>query len=182
MHSLHGQLLMVQDLSLALKVDNIEECFIWSDISFHKLGPELDIVSVLKCAVCMFLLAKCIPFLKFFVFLKIKNFVHNYWERLFLTLKISVAKYCKFFIWTETDLPFCNHFSKRDFLSRYNILRALWCMLLILLKVQRGHIQTNGQPLNLKITNVLNKIRFLFGDKYCDIQTVISHLKNKLIV
>ena len=57
MHSLHGQLLMVQDLSLALKVDNIKACFILSDISFHKLGPELDIVSVPKCTVCMFLLA-----------------------------------------------------------------------------------------------------------------------------
>ena len=55
---------MVQDLSLALKADNIEACFILSDISFHKLGHELDIVSVPKCAVCMFLLAKCIPFLK----------------------------------------------------------------------------------------------------------------------
>ena len=82
----------------------------------------------------------------------------------------SVAKYCKFFTWTETDLSFSNHLSKRDFLSRYNILRALWCMLLILLKVQLWHIQTNGQPLNLKITNVLNKICFLFDDKYCDIQ------------
>ena len=89
-------------------------------------------------------------------------------ERLFL--KVSVAKYCKFFIWTETDLPFCNNFSNLDFLSWHNILRALWCMLLILLKVQLWHIQTNGQSLNWKVTNVLNKIRFLFGDKYCDIQ------------
>ena len=90
-------------------------------------------------------------------------------ERLFL--KVSVAKYCKFFIWTETDLPFCNNFSNLDFLSWHNILRALWCMLLILLKVQLWHIQTNEQlSLNWKVTNVLNKIRFLFGDKYCDIQ------------
>ena len=43
-------------------------------------------------------------------------------------------------------------------------------MLLILLNVQLWHIQTIGQSLNWKVTNVLNKIRFLFGDKYCDIQ------------
>ena len=91
-------------------------------------------------------------------------------ERLFLTLKISVAKYCKFFILAETDLSFCNNFSKLDFLSWYSILRALWCMLLILLKVRLWHIQTNSQWLNWKVTNVLNKRHFLFGDKYCDIQ------------
>ena len=38
-------------------------------------------------------------------------------EKLFLTLKISVAKYCKCFIWTETDLFFCNIFSKLNCLS-----------------------------------------------------------------
>ena len=43
-------------------------------------------------------------------------------------------------------------------------------MLLILLKGQLWHIQTNGQSLSWKVTNVLNKIRFLFGDKYSDIQ------------
>ena len=91
-------------------------------------------------------------------------------ERLLLTLKFSVAKHCKFLIWKETDLSFCNNFSKLDFLSWCNIFRALWCMLLILLNVQLWHIQTNGQSLNWKITNVLNKILFLFGDKYCDIQ------------
>ena len=52
---------MVQDLFLALKADNVEACFCLSDISFHNLCPELDIVSVMKCTVCMFLLAKCIP-------------------------------------------------------------------------------------------------------------------------
>ena len=36
---------MVQDLILALKSDNVEACFILSGISFHKLGPKLDIVS-----------------------------------------------------------------------------------------------------------------------------------------
>ena len=56
---------MMQDLFLALKADNVEACFCLSDISFHNLCPELDIVSVMKCAVCMFLLAKCIPLLKF---------------------------------------------------------------------------------------------------------------------
>ena len=35
-------------------------------------------------------------------------------------------------------------------------------MLLILLKGQLWHIQTNGQSLSWKVTNVLNKIRFLF--------------------
>ena len=55
---------MVQDLILALKAENVETCFILSGISFHSLGPELDIVSVLKCAACMLLLAKCIPLLK----------------------------------------------------------------------------------------------------------------------
>ena len=47
---------MVQGLSLAFKADNIEACFILSDLSFLKLSPGH--------AVCMFLLAKCIPFLK----------------------------------------------------------------------------------------------------------------------
>ena len=55
---------MVQGLSLAFKADNIEACFILSDLSFLKLSPGLDIVPVPKCAVYMFLLAKCIPFLK----------------------------------------------------------------------------------------------------------------------
>ena len=36
-------------------------------------------------------------------------------ERPFLTLKISVAKYCKFFIWAETDFSFCNNSSRLDF-------------------------------------------------------------------
>ena len=55
---------MVQDLVLALKADNFEARFILSGINLHSLGPQLDIVSVPKCAVCMFLLAKCIPLLK----------------------------------------------------------------------------------------------------------------------
>ena len=54
LHSPHGELLMVQDLSLALKADNIQACFISSDLSFHMLGPELDIVAVRKCAVACF--------------------------------------------------------------------------------------------------------------------------------
>ena len=55
---------MVRDLILALKDDNVEACFVISGISFHNLGTKLDIVSVTKCAVRMFLLAKCIPLLK----------------------------------------------------------------------------------------------------------------------
>ena len=31
LHSLDGQLLMVRDLTLALKADNVEACFILSD-------------------------------------------------------------------------------------------------------------------------------------------------------
>ena len=57
LHSLHWYLLMVQDLILALKADKVEACFILYGISFHSLGPELDIVSVPKYEVCMFLLA-----------------------------------------------------------------------------------------------------------------------------
>ena len=64
LYSLQGQLLMVQDSNLALKADNVEACFILPGISFHSVGPKLDIVSVRKCATCMFLLAKCIPLLK----------------------------------------------------------------------------------------------------------------------
>ena len=78
MRSLRGQFLMVQDLILALKGDNVKTCFILSGISFHNLGPTLDIASAPKCAVCMFLQPKRIPLLKTFVFLKTKNFVHNY--------------------------------------------------------------------------------------------------------
>ena len=58
---------MVQDLILALKADNVEACFILSASCFHNLGPKLDIVSVPKCAVCMFLLAKCISLPKFYL-------------------------------------------------------------------------------------------------------------------
>ena len=58
---------MVQNLVLALKADNVEAYFILSGISFHNLGPKPDIVSVPKCAVCMFLLAKCIPLLKLYL-------------------------------------------------------------------------------------------------------------------
>ena len=46
LHSLNGQLLMVQVLILALKAGNVEACFILSGISFHNLGPKLDTVSV----------------------------------------------------------------------------------------------------------------------------------------
>ena len=42
--------------------------------------------------------------------------------------------------------------------------------ILILLKVQLWHTQTNGHSLDWKVTNDLNKIHFLFGDKYCNIQ------------
>ena len=55
---------MVQDLILALKADNVEAYFIIFGISCHSLGPKLDTMSVPKCAACVFLLAKCIPFLK----------------------------------------------------------------------------------------------------------------------
>ena len=55
---------MVQDLILGLKADHVETYFILSGISFHNLEPKLDIVSVPKCAVFMFLPAKCLPFLK----------------------------------------------------------------------------------------------------------------------
>ena len=58
---------MVQDLILALKVDNVEACFILPGIKFHNLGPKLDIVSLPKCAVYMFLLAKCMPLLKLYL-------------------------------------------------------------------------------------------------------------------
>ena len=53
---------MVQDLILDLKVildlkaDNVEACFILSGVSFQDLGPKLDILSVPKCAVFLFLL------------------------------------------------------------------------------------------------------------------------------
>ena len=60
----HWQLLIVQDLILALKADNIEASFILSGISFHGLGPKVNIVSVPKCAVYIFLPAKCIPLIK----------------------------------------------------------------------------------------------------------------------
>ena len=53
LHSVRGQLLMVQDLILALKADNVEACFILFGISFRNLGPKLDIVSEPKCAVSM---------------------------------------------------------------------------------------------------------------------------------
>ena len=62
-----GQLLMVQDLILALKADTVEACFILSAISFHNLCSKLDIVPVPKCAVYMFLLTKCIPLLKLYL-------------------------------------------------------------------------------------------------------------------
>ena len=58
---------MVQDLILALKADNVEARFILSGISFHNLGPKLDIVSVPKRAISMFLLGKCIPLLKLYL-------------------------------------------------------------------------------------------------------------------
>ena len=55
LHSLHGQLLMVEDLIFVLKADNVEVCFILSGISFHNLSPKLDIVSVPKSAyVCFY--------------------------------------------------------------------------------------------------------------------------------
>ena len=63
-HSLHGKLLILQDLILALKADNAEACFVLSGISFLNFGPKLNIVSVPKSAVFMFLLTKCIPLLK----------------------------------------------------------------------------------------------------------------------
>ena len=50
---------------LAIKGDNVEACFILCSISFYSLGLILDIVSTPQCGVCMFLLTKCIPFLKF---------------------------------------------------------------------------------------------------------------------
>ena len=55
---------MVQDLILALNTEYVEACFILSGISFHSMGPKLDMVSVPKCAVRMFLLTKFIQLLK----------------------------------------------------------------------------------------------------------------------
>ena len=65
---------MVQDLILDLKVildlkaDNVEACFILSGVSFQDLGPKLDILSVPKCAVFLFLL----PILKLYLSLSSK--------------------------------------------------------------------------------------------------------------
>ena len=100
---------------------------------FHSFGPKLDIVSVTKCAVCVFLLAKCIPLLKLKLSFswKLKTSFIIIGDRPFLTLKISVAKYGKIFIWTETELSFCNNSSKIDCLSWKTVLKALRCMLLI---------------------------------------------------
>ena len=58
LHNLHGQLSMVQYLTLSLKADNVEVCFIYSGISFYNLGVKLDIVSIPKCPISMFPLAK----------------------------------------------------------------------------------------------------------------------------
>ena len=58
---------MVEDLILALKADTVESCLMLSGISFHNLGLKLDILTVTKCAVYMFLLAKCIPVLKLYL-------------------------------------------------------------------------------------------------------------------
>ena len=50
---------MIQELILALKGDNVKTFFfILSAISFHILGPKLDIVSVHKCVANMFVIAK----------------------------------------------------------------------------------------------------------------------------
>ena len=51
-------------VDIDLKPDNAEAWFFLSGISFHSLSPKLDIMSGQKYAVCMFLLAKCIPLLK----------------------------------------------------------------------------------------------------------------------
>ena len=64
LHSLLRHLLMVQNLILNLKPENVGACFILSGISFHNLGPKLGIVSVPKCIVCMYLLGKFIPLVK----------------------------------------------------------------------------------------------------------------------
>ena len=45
-------------LILDLKTDNSAAFFISFGESFHNLGPKLVIVSVPKCAVCMFLFAR----------------------------------------------------------------------------------------------------------------------------
>ena len=60
---------------MASKADNVEVCVILSGISFHNLGPKLDIVPLPKCAVFMFLPAKCTPLLKLYLsfFSKLKN-------------------------------------------------------------------------------------------------------------
>ena len=49
-------------------------------------------------------------------------------------------------------------------------LKALLCILLIFMfEPLLCHIQINGQKLNCGIIKVLNKIRFLCCDKYCEI-------------
>ena len=49
---------MTQELILALKADNAKTYFISSVISFHSLGPKLDLVSGNKCVANMFVIAK----------------------------------------------------------------------------------------------------------------------------
>ena len=59
LQSVQRQLSTVHVLILDLKTDNGKAFFISSGTSFHDLGPKLAIVSVPKCAVCIFLVARC---------------------------------------------------------------------------------------------------------------------------
>ena len=93
--------------------------FISSGNRSHILAPKLEIVSIPQCVVRIFLRVKWFPLLKLYVGFswKIKKSFIISGQRSFLTLNYSVAKYYKFFIWTDTDLPCLNKVSKPDFLS-----------------------------------------------------------------
>ena len=162
--------MIVQDLILALKADNVEACFILCGISFHRMGSKLDIVSLSKCAICTFLLANCTPLLKLYLLFswKLKTSLIIIGESPLLTLKISVAKYCRFFIWTETDLSFCNNSWKLFFCLDILFLEPydVYCWFYYL---KFYHDISRLMDSNWKVKNVLNKIHFLVGDAYCNI-------------
>ena len=75
----------------------------------------------------------------------------------------------------DTNSSFSSKSCKFDFLSWCTILRALLCILLILLfRPLLWYIQTNGQELDWDVIKVLNKIRYLRCDKYCEILDSVS--------
>ena len=133
--SQQGQLLRFHFLMPCLKLLSDVDCLKFSRTNAQILAPKVDIDSMSKLLVQLYLRSRTWPLLRLWAALsqnlKISAIIVG--DIPVSTLKISVAKYWRFLECIVTDLSFSSNWWKVELLSLYIMHRALSCNLLSLL-------------------------------------------------